>query len=242
VLLDMRMPKVDGLEVVKAIKQNSPKTKIMVITGFRDTYLERVKESGVDGFFVKPVRLDAIIKRMKELLEEKRPPSWSWKAKADEIGDRVIKARLLFVEDPNPHLPFIPLDDLIQSGMQIETQFVYSQNEALNKFKEFEPDIVVMAMSVPKEEGSKSATHTVDITDNALELLNKGAIKAVISHTRRDVLEEEFRDKLEQYYNEMRDSCETQFDDFSPQERCRHFEKLKARIIEACIEKGLFTK
>jgi CheY-like chemotaxis protein len=243
VFLDMRMPKVDGIQVIKAIKQHTPKTRIMVITGFADTYLEKAKELGVDGFFIKPVRLDSIIKRMKELLEEKRPPSWSWKAKADEIGEHVLKAKLLFIEDPNPSLPLIPLEDLTQTGkMQLETQFVYYQDEAINKIKEFRPDIVIIAMSVPKKKSDGKASNTSDLTDDILDLQKKGIVKALILHSRRDVLEQEHKDKLEQLYEEMKDIPEMQLDDFSPQGRRRHLEKLKAKIIEACIEKRLFIK
>lgn len=243
VLLDMHMPKVDGLEVIKAIKQYTPKTRIMVITGFADTYLQKSKELGVDGFFIKPVRLDLIIKRLKELLEEKRPPSWSWMAKAEEIGGHIIKAKLLFVEDSRPSLPFVPLDDLTQTGkMQLETRFVYSQEEALANIKEFKPDIVILAMAVPFKKSDQVASGTSNLSDDILDLQQKGIIKALIVHSRRDVLEQEYKDKLEQLYEEMKDVPEMQLDDFSPQGRRRHIEKLKARIIETCIENKLFAK
>lgn len=243
VLLDMRMPKVDGIQVIKAIKQYAPKTRIMVITGYADTYLQKAKELGVDGFFIKPVRLDSIIQRMKELLEEKRPPPWSWKAKADEIGEHIIKAKLLFIEDSNPSLPFIPLDDLTSTGkMQLEAQFIYNQEEVVPKIKEFKPDIVILAMSVPLKKPDKSASSTSDLSDDILKLQAEGIIKTLILHSRRDVLEQEHKDKLEQLYEEMKDAPEMQLDDFSPQGRRRHLEKLKAKIIEACIEKRLFVK
>jgi CheY-like chemotaxis protein len=242
VLLDMRMPKVDGIQVIKAAKQYTSKTRIMVITGFADTYLEKAKQLGVDGFFIKPVRLDSIITRMKELLEETRPPSWSWKAKADEIGEHVVKAKLLFIEDPNPSLPFIPLDDLTQTGkMQFDLQFIYCQEEAVAKIKEFRPDIVILAMKVPQRKSDNLAVSTSDLCDDVLDLQQKGVIKAFIVHSRRDVLEQEHKDKLEQLYEEMKDIPEMQLDDFSPQGRRRHLEKLKAKIIDACIEKRLFV-
>lgn len=243
VLLDMRMPKVDGIQVIKAIKQHTPKTRIMVITGFADTYLQKAKDLGVDGFFIKPVRLDSIIKRMKELLEEKRPPSWSWKAKAEEIGGHIIKARILFIEDPKPSLPFVPLDDLIHTGKaQLETRFIYSQEEAAENIKEFKPDIVILAMVVPLKKTDESGSGTFDLSDDILDLQGKGIVKALIVHSRRDVLEQEHKDKLDQLYEEMKDVPEMQLDDFSPQGRRRHIEKLKARIIETCIENKLFAK
>jgi CheY-like chemotaxis protein len=242
VLLDIRMPKVDGIEVIKAIKQLSPQPKVMVITGFADSYLEKVKQLGVDGFFVKPVRLDSIIKRMRELLETKRPPSWSWQVKAEEIGEHTIKARLLFVEDSHPSLPLIPLDDLSKTGkIQFETQFIFSQEETVAKIRAFRPDIVILAMSVPLKKTDTTASNTSDLSDEILALLQEGLVKAIIMHSRRDVLEEDYKDKLDQLYEEMKDIPEMQLDDFSPLGRRRHVEKLKAKIIEACLEKRLFV-
>lgn len=243
VFLDMRMPKVDGLQVIRTIKQYKPQIRILVLTGFADTYLEKAKELGVDGFFVKPVRLDTILERMNELLEKKSPPLWSWEREADKIGDHILKAKLLFIEDSNLGLPFIPLDDLIKTGkMQFETQCIYCQNEALNKIKEFKPDIVIMAMSVPMNRTDKVAVHTTDLTGVVLDLQKEGMVKSLIMHTRRDVLEQDYKDKLDQLYDEMKDIPESQLDDYSPQGRRRHFEKLKAAIIAACVKNNLFAK
>lgn len=243
VLLDMRMPKVDGIQVIKSIKQRTPKTKIIVITGYADTFLQKAKELGVDGFFIKPVRLDAVLKRMEELLKDKKAPIWSWKAKAEDIGEHIIKAKILFIEDPKPSLPFIPLDDLIQTGKaQLEARFVYCQEEAMSNIKEFKPDIVILAMVVPLKRTDETGARTFDLSDEILDLQKKGIVKALIVHARRDVLEQEHKDRLDELYEEMKDIPEMQLDDFSPQGRRRHLEKLKARIIETCIEKRLFAK
>lgn len=242
-LLDMRMPKVDGLAVIKTVKENKLRTKIIVITGYADTFLQKAKQLGVDGFFVKPVRLDAILKRMEELLKDKKAPNWSWKAKAEEIGDHIIKAKILFIEDPKPDLPFVPLDDLIQTGKaQLDTCFIYSQDETDSAIKEFNPDIVILAMSVPLKKTDDSASGTFELSDTVLSMVKNGIVKALIVHSRRDVLEQEHKDKLDQLYEEMKDVPEMQLDDFSAQGRRRHIEKLKARIIEACIENKLFAK
>ena len=97
-------------------------------------------------------------------------------------------------------------------------------------------------MSVPKTKSDKTASYTTDITDEILALKREGVVKELIMHTRRDVLEQEHKDKLDQLYEEMKDLPETQLDDFSPQGRRRHLEKLKAKIIEICIENKLFIK
>lgn len=55
ILLDIRMPKFDGLEVAKQIREFNPKTKIIFITGFQSPELtkEAAKYDIVD-YILKP--------------------------------------------------------------------------------------------------------------------------------------------------------------------------------------------
>jgi hypothetical protein len=97
-------------------------------------------------------------------------------------------------------------------------------------------------MSVPLKETDDSASGTFELSDTVLTMVKNGIVKALIVHSRRDVLEQEHKDKLDELYEEMKDVPEMELDDFSPQGRRRHIEKLKARIIETCIENKLFAK
>jgi DNA-binding response OmpR family regulator len=68
ILLDLRMPKVDGFEVLKFAKMKYPKTKVVMMTGFAD--LNNALDSrglGADHFIAKPFErreLLAIIRRI----------------------------------------------------------------------------------------------------------------------------------------------------------------------------------
>jgi CheY-like chemotaxis protein len=60
-LLDLNMPKVDGFEVLKTVKQdkNLKKMPIVVLTSSRDnTALDRAFDLGCNSFIVKPVGYD----------------------------------------------------------------------------------------------------------------------------------------------------------------------------------------
>jgi YesN/AraC family two-component response regulator len=62
VLLDLRLPEMDGLTVLKRIKQQWPDSEVVVITGFPE--LETAKESVVLGaydYLAKPVGPDEVI-------------------------------------------------------------------------------------------------------------------------------------------------------------------------------------
>ena len=58
ILLDIKMPNVDGFEVLKFIKDRWPKTKVVMLTGFAD--LKNAIESkklGAEDFISKPYDL-----------------------------------------------------------------------------------------------------------------------------------------------------------------------------------------
>lgn len=72
VLLDLRMPGMDGLTVLRAIRQKWPESQVVIITGFPS--LETVKEAievGACDYLAKPVGPDEIIHAAKSALSRK---------------------------------------------------------------------------------------------------------------------------------------------------------------------------
>jgi CheY-like chemotaxis protein len=70
VLLDLKMPKVDGLEVLREIKQDDKlKTiPVVVLTSSRmESDLIKSYDLGVNAYVVKPVRFDDFVKAVKDL-------------------------------------------------------------------------------------------------------------------------------------------------------------------------------
>ncbi len=62
VLLDLRMPGMDGMAVLKAIKQSWPETEVVIITGYPN--VETAKEAvrlGAYDYLAKPVGPDEVI-------------------------------------------------------------------------------------------------------------------------------------------------------------------------------------
>lgn len=62
VLLDIKMPKIDGFEVLKYIKQSVPETKVIMLTAYAD--VKNAIESlrlGASDFVSKPYDLDDIL-------------------------------------------------------------------------------------------------------------------------------------------------------------------------------------
>ena len=70
VLLDLKLPKVDGLEVLRRIKsdERTRKIPVVVMTSSReDKDLATCYESGVNGYVVKPVEFEDFSRAVSEL-------------------------------------------------------------------------------------------------------------------------------------------------------------------------------
>jgi two-component system response regulator PilR (NtrC family) len=72
VLLDIRMPKLDGIATLKRIKATSPETVVIMITAYAstDTAIKAMKEGAYD-YITKPFKIDEIKMIIKNALEKK---------------------------------------------------------------------------------------------------------------------------------------------------------------------------
>ena len=73
VLLDLRMPGMDGMDVLRTIKQTWPETQVVIITGFPN--IETAKEAvrlGAYSYLAKPVGPDAVISAANDAVMQKK--------------------------------------------------------------------------------------------------------------------------------------------------------------------------
>ena len=73
ILLDLRMPGLDGMDVLKTIKERWPDSEVIVITGYPT--IESAKESlrlGAFNYLAKPVGPDDVIKAANDAITQKR--------------------------------------------------------------------------------------------------------------------------------------------------------------------------
>ena len=95
VLLDLRMPGMDGMAVLKEIKQRWPETEVVIITGYAS--VETAKEAvrlGAFDYLAKPVGPDDVINVANGAMTQKR---WALRRDRTEsgngIGSRTDSAR-----------------------------------------------------------------------------------------------------------------------------------------------------
>ena len=69
VVLDLLMPRVDGLEVCRRLRAAGDRTPVLVLTA-RDAVLARVEglDAGADDYLVKPFALEELLARLRALL------------------------------------------------------------------------------------------------------------------------------------------------------------------------------
>ena len=69
VLMDIKMPKVDGLDVLKAMKAKRPNLNVVMVTGYKA--VETASEAarlGASGYIIKPFKSDEILNTVKRNL------------------------------------------------------------------------------------------------------------------------------------------------------------------------------
>ena len=73
VITDLRMPKADGMDVLKAVKSTSPETVVLVVTAFgtADSAVEAMKQGAYD-YLTKPFQVDEVQLIIRNALEKRR--------------------------------------------------------------------------------------------------------------------------------------------------------------------------
>ena len=82
VLLDLRMPDLDGMDVLKTIKQRWPNSEVVVITGYPsiDTAKEAVR-LGAFNYLAKPLDPNELLKAANDAVTQKR---WSLRSNGND--------------------------------------------------------------------------------------------------------------------------------------------------------------
>lgn len=68
VLMDIRMPSVDGLEATKQLKERLPETNVLLFTAFNErSLLSRGMEAGAHGYLLKEASNDALVRAIEKV-------------------------------------------------------------------------------------------------------------------------------------------------------------------------------
>lgn len=67
-LTDVRMPVMDGVALVKKIRQGEPRPRIILVTGYNDLALPEAQKLGVDAIVEKPIDRSELLRAMHHCL------------------------------------------------------------------------------------------------------------------------------------------------------------------------------
>lgn len=153
VLLDIKLPKVDGIQILKLIRENYPQVRVVIMTAYDMEYKTVVDSIGCDAFFIKPLLVDELVTKVEELLENKvtvQSKEQKIKIKIPHPSKPVysentaLKAKILIVS-PRELISGLLKDYFtnkeICKGIYEVTESGLGQSEYIRKFK---PDIILL--------------------------------------------------------------------------------------------------
>lgn len=166
VLLDMRMPGIDGVQVLQTLKQEHPSIKVIVMTSYDEEYKQAAERYGADAFLPKPLSLSELTAKIEELLQRRADPPAQPAAPKKETSspDIIPKAKLLFVT-VNPFASFLMKgaihcvgDKTLEKSSsnsdagEYELDEASTRKEVFEKLKSYRPDFILVAIDWKEEE------------------------------------------------------------------------------------------
>lgn len=159
VLLDIKLPKVDGIEVLKLLRRDHPEVKVIIMTAYDMEYKTMVDIIGCDAFFIKPLLIDELTGRVEELLSEKKS-SGAGNSKTENLAHLPDKPKIVLSEKNLPKArilivsPRALIADLLKDYFTNKEIcggiFEVSESglEQLEYIKRFKPEIILLDVAL----------------------------------------------------------------------------------------------
>ena len=140
VLLDMRLPDIDGLSVLDEIKKIRPAAAVMAITGFSlDEVIETAIQKGAVTCFIKPFNIEMLLRELNLLVNKK---------KGNVYFNEIEPAKILVLDNDEVSSEVIKYV-LMEEGFDVQTVDNFQQFERKLHSKEY--DILILSSSMLKE-------------------------------------------------------------------------------------------
>lgn len=145
VLLDLRMPGMGGIEVLKSIRKHLPDLPVIVLTAVHDKR-EECEKLGIEAFVKKPYSLEELYQKIESVIERRNFD----KEAAPLDPEYVPNAKILIVDDEQEVCELLAnslAEDVPEASFEVK--WALSGDEALRLSLDFEPDIGIIDIKMP---------------------------------------------------------------------------------------------
>ena len=150
-LIDLRMPEMDGLAVLKEIRTHDPCAGVIILGGgVTEEQENRARELRVTDFLRKGLSLDVLIGAVHRVAQQARRQGSSVQTQSTDEADQISKEQILVVDDD------VMARDLLVRFLSLRGYHVRSANdgrEALRMISESTPDLLILDLVMPEMNG-----------------------------------------------------------------------------------------
>jgi len=153
-LLDLRMPEMNGIEVLKDIRKLDPQANVMILTAWASDALERqARQLGVTDFLSKRMTLDVVMASL-ERMQQRQDKTATAKAPIAEatvaMPPSPPSASILVVDDEQEICDML-VKTVSRLGHRVRT--ASSGAEALALVEQEKPTLIILDMHMPEMNG-----------------------------------------------------------------------------------------
>lgn len=142
VIMDLKFPGINGIEVTKKIKESNPETKVIILSGFSDEYDKELKKIQVDHVMEKPIGMRELTRVISDMLAGRTISG------AQESASGTPKAKLLILEPLQTTATGFKeyFSSYETSGGEYEIKLAENNDDFFNKFDSFDPDVLLISV------------------------------------------------------------------------------------------------
>jgi DNA-binding response OmpR family regulator len=167
IILDLALPDLDGIDILKQIRARSINTKVLVLTG-RTTMADKEVgfESGADDYLTKPFEARELSMRLKALL--RRPSTYQETVLAQ--GDLALEIGALRATLKGKDLALSPREFALLEFLMRNPNRVFSREDLINHIWKYDADVsegavrtamVRLRKKLSSDGGKQCPIHTV---------------------------------------------------------------------------------
>lgn len=182
ILTDIRMPKMDGIQLLQQVKAELPKVKVVILSGYDEfAYAQKALKYGAADYLIKPVNVDdlkELMEQLKDSIREEVNEDILWIRIQKELEDEV-RQYIMHVRSGNIENVYTLLEKVVHKEVM--------SNISLEQYKKLSINMINNLLIALKEEGIEIKE---DINDKYMNLMNLAKL-------------EELKDWIKEFTNEI---------------------------------------